>query len=92
MSLIHSPPFFNAIVEIEFNGWKICEGPLWETWTFGDMSPQRKVGLISDTHDLNDDLNDDLNNLNDFIGISALKHFVDKKFSSTIEIKIFHLT
>ena len=50
---------------------KNCEGPLWDPWTFGDMSPQWIVGLppcISDTHDLNHDLNDlnhDLNNLND---------------------------
>ena len=42
---------------------------------------------LNDTHDLNDDLND----LNDFIGISALINFVDKKFSSTIVDKKFHL-
>ena len=34
----------SRIVEIEFNGWKICEGPLWETWTFGNFWPQQIVG------------------------------------------------
>ena len=83
----HCHSLAHSLDHFWFNGWKICEGPLWETWTFGDLWPQRIVGLppwISDTHDLNDDLND-------FRGISALIHFVDKKISSTIVDEKFHL-